>query len=139
MPQASATLDLPVSVTEVWKLIGGFQALPDWLPFIASSIPEEGGHVRHLRTDDGAVVVERLQSYDAEAHTYSYSIIEGPFPATDYLATLKVDATGQGSCRVTWGGTFKAVGVSDAEIETIFQGVYEGGLAALEQHYQGKP
>ncbi|WP_213878692.1 SRPBCC family protein [Pseudomonas sp. dw_358] len=136
MPQASATLDLPVAINDVWKLIGGFHALPDWLPFIASSISEDGGHVRHLRTEDGAVVIERLQSYDAEAHTYSYSIVEGPFPVSDYLATLRVESTGESSCRVTWGGTFQPVGVSAAEVEGIFQGVYEGGLAALQAHYK---
>lgn len=137
MPKASATLDLAVSASDVWKLIGGFQALPDWLPMIAESIPGEGGHLRHLRTVDGAVVIERLQSYDAEARTYSYSIVESPFPASDYLATLKVDATGEHSCRVTWGGVFKPVGVSDAEAEALFRGVYEGGLAALKEHYEG--
>lgn len=136
MPKAQATLDLPVNIDEVWKLVGGFQSLPDWLPFIVESIPAEGGHVRHLKTNDGGMIVERLESFDRPTYTYSYSIVEGPFPATDYLATLKLEATGVNSTRVTWGGTFTANGVSDAEIETIFQGVYDGGLAALKAHYQ---
>lgn len=136
MPNAHATLDLSVSATEVWKLIGGFQSLPDWLPFVKASTPSDDGHVRHLRIDNGAVVIERLVSYDADGRTYSYSIVEGPFPASDYLATLKVESTGAQSCRVTWGGTFKALGVSDVEIEAMFKEVYEGGLAALEAHYQ---
>ncbi|WPP01547.1 SRPBCC family protein [Pseudomonas sp. HR96] len=136
MPEASASLDLPVSAEDVWKLVGGFQSLPDWLPLIVESRPEEGGHVRHLRTADGAVVVERLHSYDAEARTYSYTIVEGPFPVSDYLATLKVEATGDKSCKVTWGGRFKPVGISDAEAEALFKGVYEGGLEALKAHYQ---
>lgn len=136
MPKASASLDLPVSAEDVWKLVGGFQALPDWLPMIVESLPQEGGHVRHLRTADGTIIVERLHSYDAEACTYSYSIVEGPFPVTEYLATLKVEATGDKSSKVTWGGSFTPVGVSDAEVETLFKGVYEGGLAALKAHYQ---
>jgi hypothetical protein len=41
-------------------LIGGFNTLPDWLPFIPQSELSEGGRVRTLQTADGAVVVERL-------------------------------------------------------------------------------
>jgi hypothetical protein len=136
MPQAQATLDLPVSADQVWTLVGVFQSLPDWLPIIRQSLPSENGHVRNLITTDGAVIVERLQSYDAPSRTYSYSIVEGPFPVTDYLATLSVSATGPDSCTVTWGGYFKPVGVTDEEVERLFQGVYEDGLAALARHYQ---
>jgi hypothetical protein len=34
----------------VWQSIGGFHSLPDWLPYIASSVMSEGGRVRALRS-----------------------------------------------------------------------------------------
>ena len=134
MATASATIDIPASAEQVWQLIGGFHALPDWLPFIASSESSEGGRVRHLQTVDGAVVVEQLQTFDNTARTYSYSILQAPFPARDYLATVKVEALGQGA-RVTWSGRFEPVGVSEEEVVALFTGVYEGGLQALRAHY----
>jgi carbon monoxide dehydrogenase subunit G len=134
MPTASATIDIPASADQVWQLIGGFNTLPDWLPFIPNSELSDGGRVRTLQTADGGVVVERLQAFDNEARTYSYSIEQAPFPATDYLATIKVEAQGQGA-RVTWSGRFNAKGVSDEEVVALFNGIYQGGLEALRANY----
>jgi carbon monoxide dehydrogenase subunit G len=134
MPTASATIDIPASADQVWQLIGGFNTLPDWLPFIPNSELSDGGRVRTLQTADGGVVVERLQTFDNAAKTYSYSIEQAPFPATDYLATIKVEAQGQGA-RVTWSGRFNAKGVSDEEVVALFHGIYQGGLEALRANY----
>ncbi|KPN91236.1 SRPBCC family protein [Pseudomonas nunensis] len=134
MATASATIDIPASADQVWQLIGGFDSLPDWLPFIVKSELSEGGRVRSLQTADGAVVVERLQAFDNAGKTYSYSIEQAPFPATDYLATLRVEAQGQGA-RVTWSGRFTAKGVTDEEVEALFNGIYKGGLEALRANY----
>jgi hypothetical protein len=134
MATASAFIDIPASADQVWQLIGGFNSLPDWLPFIPQSELSEGGRVRSLRTADGAVVVERLQAFDDAAKTYSYSIVQAPFPATDYLATISVQAQG-GGARVTWSGRFAPVGVSDEEVVALFSGIYQGGLEALRANY----
>ncbi len=134
MATASAFIDVPASAEQVWQLIGGFNSLPDWLPFIVKSELSEGGRVRSLKTADGAVVVERLEAFDNAAKTYSYSIEQAPFPATDYLATLRVEAQGQGA-RVTWSGRFTAKGVTDEEVEALFNGIYQGGLEALRANY----
>ncbi|MFJ2281171.1 SRPBCC family protein [Pseudomonas sp. NPDC087803] len=134
MATASATIDIPASADQVWQLIGGFNTLPDWLPLITKSELSEGGRVRTLQTADGGVVIERLQAFDNTAKTYSYSIEQAPFPATDYLATIKVEAQGQ-SARVTWSGRFNAKGVSEEEVVALFNGIYQGGLEALRANY----
>ena len=90
--------------------------------------------MRSLQTADGAKVVERLETFDNAGKTYSYSILHAPFPATEYLATIKVEAQGQGA-RVTWSGRFTPVGVSETEVEALFAGIYQGGLEALRANY----
>ncbi|NVZ81125.1 SRPBCC family protein [Pseudomonas yamanorum] len=138
MAKASAVIEVPVSAEQVWQLVGGFNSLPDWLPFIVKSEPSEGGRVRHLQTADGGVVVERLQSFDNVARTYSYSISESPFPVSEYLATLKVEGLTASSAKVTWSGVFIPVaGVTDAAVEELFAGVYSGGLEALRGNFPG--
>ncbi|WP_236189144.1 SRPBCC family protein [Pseudomonas pharyngis] len=134
MATASATIDIPASADQVWQLIGGFNTLPDWLPFIPNSELSEGGRVRTLQTADGGVVVERLETFDNAGKTYSYSILQAPFPATDYLATIRVEAQGQGA-KVTWSGRFTAKGVSEEEVVALFNGIYQGGLEALRANY----
>lgn len=136
MPTASAVIEIPASADQVWQLVGGFNALPDWLPLIAKSEPGEGGRLRHLHTADGGKIVERLQTFDNVARTYSYTIEESPFPVSAYLATLRVEALTPTSAKVTWSGEFKpAVGVTDAAVEALFAGVYSGGLEALRANY----
>jgi hypothetical protein len=135
MATASASLNLPVSADKVWQLVGGFLSLPAWLPFIASSEPAEGGRIRKLTTVDGAAITERLMSFDNQARTYSYSITEGPFPITDYLATLQVSAIGDNQTQVTWSGRFTPNGITDAEASALFQDIYDGGLEALKANF----
>ncbi len=132
MATAKASLDLPVAADEVWNLIGGFGALPDWLPYIPKSELSEGGRIRTLANPDGAEIIERLMSYDHIGRTYSYAILQAPFPVTDYLATLTVLETGERNSRVEWSGEFTPTSSTDAEVSALFRGIYENGLAALK-------
>jgi hypothetical protein len=136
VPTASAVIEIPVSADKVWALVGGFNDLPKWLPLIAKSEPSEGGRLRHLTTADGGEIVERLQTFDNVARTYSYTIEESPFPVSAYLATLQVEALTDESAKVTWSGVFTPVeGVTDAAVEELFAGVYKGGVEALRANF----
>src|SRR5262249_21510485 len=132
MAQASASIDLAASADKVWQLIGGFNSLPDWSPNIPRSETTEGGRVRHVATSNGVTIVERLEKFDNAARSYSYSIVQAPFPITDYLATISVHPKAGGyGCVVDWSGTFIATGVSDSEASKLAQGLFEDGLNAL--------
>ncbi|MDG4762127.1 SRPBCC family protein [Micromonospora sp. WMMD710] len=134
MATATEFVDVPASPDRTWQLIGGFNSLPDWLPYIPTSKLSEGGRVRTLESADGGVIVERLEAFDNAARTYTYSIVDAPFPVTGYLATLTVHAVpGQNTARVQWSGTFTPDGVSDADAVALFRGIYRDGLAALDQ------
>lgn len=136
MAQASASIDVAASPADVWQLIGGFDSLPDWLPYIPKSETSEGGRVRHLANPSGEAIVERLEKFDNPARTYSYSIIQAPFPITNYLATITVHpASKEHACRVEWSGRFTPNGVSDREASQLFQGIFEDGLKALAARF----
>lgn len=139
MASASASVEISVPAAEVWQLIGGFDSLPDWLPYIPKSELSEGGRVRHLANPDGGIIVERLMAFDEVGRSYSYHILQSPFPQKDYLSTLRVQEIDDGRrSRVEWFGEFEPIGVSKADIQTLFQGIYEDGLAALERHYSDR-
>ena len=80
MAQASACIDVAVSADIVWQLIGGFNSLPDWLPYIPKSETTEGGRVRHLAKPKRRDNRRTLEKFDNAARSYSYSIIQAPFP-----------------------------------------------------------
>ncbi|PTA70144.1 MULTISPECIES: SRPBCC family protein [unclassified Stenotrophomonas] len=131
MASASVSITVPTPADQVWNLIGGFDSLPDWLPYIPRSTLSEGGRVRHLANPDGDAIVERLEAFDQAGRSYTYSILQAPFPVTGYRSTLSVVEQGNGS-RIDWSGEFTPVGVSDAEASALFEGIYRDGLKALE-------
>ncbi|MEU3749307.1 MULTISPECIES: SRPBCC family protein [Streptomyces] len=136
MASTSVSRVVPASPQRVWKLIGGFDALPDWLPYIPQSTALEGGRVRRLTNPDGDVIIERLVAFDEAERHYSYAILEAPFPVTGYVSTLRVHRiTGRDDiAEVQWSGRFTPDGVTDAEAEALFAGIYRDGLDALHRN-----
>lgn len=136
MATATVSIEIPATADSVWQLMGGFDTLPDWLPFIPKSVSQEGGRVRTLTTSDGGTVIERLEAFDNRQRSYSYSIMQAPFPVVDYLSTITVYATADSNvARVEWTGRFTPVNVSDSEAEALFAGIYRDGLQALKNNF----
>ncbi|MFF2797466.1 SRPBCC family protein [Lysinibacillus xylanilyticus] len=136
MANTITSIKIPASPDQVWQLIGGFDSLPDWLPYIPSSKVSEGGRVRSLANPDGDTIVERLEVFNHQERYYTYSIMKAPFPVTDYLSTIHVKADTDGkSSLVEWSGSFTPVGVSDQEAIDLFHGIYKDGLEALQNIY----
>jgi hypothetical protein len=133
MATAHASIDISRPANEVWQLIGGFGSLPDWLPYIPKSELKEGGRIRYLWNPDGDPIIERLLAFDEDVRSYSYAILQAPFPVTDYVSTLRVVDKGDWASRVEWSGTFKPAGVTDHEASKLFEKIYEDGLKALEE------
>ncbi|MGS3344694.1 SRPBCC family protein [Citrobacter amalonaticus] len=136
MAKTSVSIEIPASADAVWQLMGGFDALPDWLPLIPKSVVTEGGRVRSLTTSDGGTVIERLEAFDNRQRSYTYSIIQAPFPVVNYLSTITVHETADSQIsRVEWSGEFTPVNVSDEEAQALFTGIYSDGLKALKDNF----
>ena len=139
--ETSHEFDLPA--TAVWNLIAGFDTLPDYHAAVPESQLSNGGAVRRLKISEeagGGVVVERLVSFNDEARTFSYKIIElvgSPMPFRDYQAWVKLEATGENSCKLYWNSSFNVEGASKEEAEelarVIYQGCYDGITQTLKK------
>ncbi len=92
--------------------------------------------MRHLANPDGDAIVERLEAFDQADRSYTYSILQAPFPVSGYRSTLRVVEQGDGS-RIDWSGEFTPVGVSNEEASALFEGIYRDGLKALETTLAG--
>ncbi|MGN9794964.1 SRPBCC family protein [Streptomyces sp. OZ13] len=135
MASTSVSRVVPASPDEVWDLIGGFDALPDWLPYIPESTALEGGRVRRLKNPEGDVIVERLVDFNEAERHYSYAILEAPFPVNGYVSTLRVHAVpGRDDvAEVQWSGRFNPKGATEDEVVDPFTGIYGDGLDALHK------
>jgi len=137
MTKISMTTELNVSADEAWKLIGGFNALPDWHPAVEKSELEEEGQQRRLSLAGGGTIVERLERIDDATRTYSYTIEDSPLPVANYRSTLKV--TGEGdSCSIEWSSEFDPAGATEGDAMAAIRGVYQAGFDNLQKMFGGK-
>ncbi|MFF4381106.1 SRPBCC family protein [Kitasatospora sp. NPDC001547] len=139
MASTSVSRTVPATPEQVWALIGGFDALPDWLPYIPESTAVEGGRVRRLKNPEGELIVERLVDFNETERQYSYAILQAPFPVDGYVSTLRVHAVpGRDDlAEVQWSGRFNPKGATEQEVIDLFTGIYADGLDALNKTLVG--
>jgi len=138
MARVSMSTDLAVPVDEVWKLVGRFNALPEWHPAVVRSEAEgEGvGATRTLSLAGGGSIVEKLESVDEDGYVYSYSILSGPLPVADYKATIRVKPGDDGKHSVVeWSSEFTPKGVPESAAADAIAGVYQAGLDNLSRMF----
>jgi len=135
MAKINMKTDLNVAPDEVWKLIGGFNALPDWHPAVEKSELEEEGSMRRLSLAGGGTIVEKLVSVDDKERVYSYLIIDSPLPVTNYEATIRVKDDGEGNTSVEWSSEFEAEGAPENEAMDVIAGIYQAGFDNLKKMF----
>jgi len=136
MAKVSMSTPLGVTADQVWKLIGGFNALPDWHPAVEKSELEQAGQVRRLSLMGGGEIVERLESVSDNERVYSYRIESGPLPVSGYKSTIRVRDDG-GKATVEWSSEFTPKGASEQDAVAAIQGVYQAGLDNLKKMFGG--
>jgi hypothetical protein len=117
------------SAEAVWTKIGDFCGIGNWFPGLKCALSADG-KTRTLTTEQGAVLVEQLESRDDAARSYSYTIVSGPLPVANYHSTLSVVPAGAGSS-IVWTGKYDAKGASDADAKKVIDGIYKTGADSL--------
>jgi hypothetical protein len=131
-------VDLDQSADRVWDLVGNFNGLPDWHPWVKASALEAvpGGIGRRVTIDGGTAgprdLVERLVSFDGPSREYAYTIVAGPAPFIDYVGRFRVLPKSPDSCTLEFTARFRAAsGKTDPEATERIQTFYEAALAHL--------
>ena len=137
MAKVNMTTDLDVAADELWNLIGGFNALPDWHPAFEGSKLKEEGNMRVLSLVGGGEIVEKLEKHDDNERIYSYAITDSPLPIKNYRAEIKVIDQGDGKASVEWSSEFSADGAPENEAIELITGVFQAGLDNLKKMYGG--
>jgi len=130
----SRSADVKASASAVWSVIGPFCAIKNWLPPVGECIEDgKAPPTRVLVTRDGkAAFVETQTARNDNEHSYSYAFLSSPLPVSNYKATIKVTAKGDGSSTITWSGSYTPEqGKENAASEALI-GVYEAGLAEIK-------
>jgi hypothetical protein len=139
MAKISMSTKVNVSADQLWRVIGGFNALPAWHPAIekSDSDGETRGSVRKLKIAGGGEVVERLDHVGEDERVYVYSILDSPLPVTNYVAELRVRDNKDGSSTVEWSSNFLPSGTPEADAMKMVQGIYQAGFDNLKKMFGG--
>jgi hypothetical protein len=142
MPASAANLTRSIEVngtpSAVWSVIGSFCAIKDWLPPVGMCIEDgKAPPTRTLVTKDGkASFVEMQTARNDKDYSYSYAFLSSPLPVTNYKATIKVTAKGDGVSLVTWSGTFTPDSGKEKDAIDALSGVYDAGLAGIQAKFK---
>ena len=128
--------ELEAPVDDVWAVVSNFGDVSWAAPDAQVDVIGEGvGMIRRLHMPGGAVD-EVLETRDAEARSFSYTIPGAmPMPVTDFRAWVQLEQIDAANTRISWNASAKALpGSTGAEGQAIFEGLYGDLLNALEAH-----
>jgi Polyketide cyclase / dehydrase and lipid transport len=134
MGRARVEEEIAGSAADVWALVRDFGAIDRWNEGLTScAVDGEGvGAVRTIKLGD-VTIRERFEKIDEARKTLSYSIVEGPVPAKDYLATIEISASGPARTRIVWSSTFEPEGATDEQLQRMFESIYQQGIEGLRK------
>ncbi|HXJ34517.1 MAG TPA: DUF3536 domain-containing protein, partial [Candidatus Eisenbacteria bacterium] len=135
MARVAVRDELVAPIERVWACFADFGDLSAWAPG-RTRVPVEGhgvGAVRTVAGDDAPTVRERLEAYDPAGHSFSYAMLESPFPFTDYLATVELRDLGGGRTSIDWSSTFEPRGIPTEEVARLIEGIYRMFIARLKE------
>ena len=135
----SVVIDAPIA--RAWSAVRRFDGVADWNPGVVAARMESGaptavGSVRHLDIADGTVFRETLLAHSDLEHFYSYDIIEGPLPCSNYLSTHRfVPITDGDRTLGIWQGEFDCASEDEARLEEVVGDlIYRDGMRGLNAY-----
>jgi len=130
---------------KVWERVRDFNALPRWHPRIRDSRIEDAlpgdkvGCIRNFNLQNGDNIREQMLGLSDYDMFCTYSMLEGPMPLWDYVATLRLTPVTDGSrCFAEWSAEFSCAAENEDDlVDGISTNVFQGGFDALKRHFGG--
>ncbi len=137
MPHIEETADVAVDPDTLWRVVGSFQGVGEWHPWLASvqGDGEQPGAIRRALGEDGSEQVERLEEMDMAQRRYRYVMESSAMPVRDYQAELEVRATDDGRSTVRWSADFETTARDSDETVGMVRGFLAAGVQSLAERY----
>jgi hypothetical protein len=126
--------ELGAGIDEVWKLVGDFAGFVEAMGIPVETSGEGVGSTRTIAMGPSPTV-ERLETLDNDARQLQYSMLQGPLPVENYLATMQLSPIDSGRTRIEWSSDFEPRGISEADAIEAVRGIYRGGIAGLQARF----
>jgi len=131
------TIEIDSSIATVWDTISDFHDM-SWATGVITDVnvvgDKKGNEVGAQRVLNVAFH-ESLTAVDANAHTFSYSIDDGPGPVSsssvnNYVGVVKLTPSNNGTL-VEWGSSFESE--NEDAVADFCNPIYSALLAALKK------
>ncbi len=133
MTEVIVSKPINVSAEKAWEKLSSFRGIEEFSPIEKSETVGQGaGATRTCYMPDGAAIYEVLDEVADERMEMQYKITEGPFPISGYVSNVKVEKTGEGSCKITWGCEFQSEPEAKDQMVNLFEGFYHTIIDGLE-------
>jgi hypothetical protein len=120
---------------EIWQVVGGFCAIKDWHPAVASCEETKEGDVtfRTLTLKSGGKIKEKLTGTEDAA--YNYEIVESPLPVKNYKSKLWLEVDDEPDRSVIlWQSDFDpADGKTEEEAKKVITGILADGVKGIKK------
>jgi hypothetical protein len=127
-------IELPGEPQTIWEFVGDFCAIKDWHPAVVDCQKNKEGDAifRTITLKDGSKIKEKL--IDSDNMSYSYEIVESPFPVKNYKARFWVEADNEPvRSAVYWETEFDANGASDDDARKKITNIVTAGMKGVKQ------
>jgi hypothetical protein len=124
MAEVRVEQELPAAADAVWKVVRDFGGIGSWSPSVTSCQVEGSGvgAVRTIRAGE-ALIRERLESFDEAGRCFSYRVLEGTLPVSDFLGRISIASAGGTRSRILWTAAFEAPGLSPERVRELAGGI----------------
>jgi len=137
MTSALVKDEIESPIEAVWACFANFGDLSAWAPgsprVELDGAGDRVGTVRTVHGEGQPPICERLETYDAAKRTFSYAIVESPFPFTDYVATVKLTDLGRGRTAIEWSSVFEPRGLPADRTTEVIEGMYRMFIGGLKE------
>lgn len=128
-------------IEKVWSVVRAFDGVVQWNPGVVSARMESGtatsvGSIRHLDIVDGTIFRETLLAHSDQEYFYTYNIVEGPLPCSDYRSTHRFIPITDGDMTLgIWSGEFNCHPEDATALEDIVGNqIYRDGMRGLNAY-----
>lgn len=130
------------SIEQVWDYVRDFDALPKWFPGVTDSHIEGGlrgdqvGCIRNFGVQGGARMREQLLSLSDVSHSWTYKMIEGGMPVSNYVPTFRLlPITDANRTFVEGAVRFDCPKEKESEMAAFFTKTYQAAFDRLKRHF----
>lgn len=122
---------------EVWSVVGDFAGFHKFITGL-THIEMTGSGVRSLRKKffaDGSLVVEQLNSHDAQRRVMTWTLIYATFNIENLWARMSVNALGERECEAVWDIVGDPCTGTRQEFEAFIDGFLAMAMGNLDKMF----